>query len=486
MFRVMETIKSISNMNEALEARFAAQMQVNLHLTRALVSFQANKREQGFRWFKYKEGFSAALIHYLLDYLGIRSGTVLDPFAGAGTTLFVASQRGLASTGIELLPIGQEIIEVRKLTLLDRRRGFVDDLKRWHKAKPWKRSGHSHPFPHLRITMGAFSKENEALLGRYLAEIDREGSEATRRLLRFAALCILEQISYTRKDGQYLRWDYRSGRKQGVKPFDKGKIGSFDEAIDAKLSEILGDLEGDIGLLDLFPTSPNSGQIDVAGGSCLEELPKLSGRYFDALITSPPYCNRYDYTRTYALELALLGVGEDGLKNLRQAMLSCTVENREKQSLLSLFEENRFSCALESFRSQECLGGILQYLDDRKAAQQLNNNGIPRMVRNYFWEMTLVIFECARILKPGAPLVMVNDNVRYEGANISVDLILSSIAESAGFNVEKIWVLPNGKGNSSQQMGEFGREALRKCVYIWRAPKAKPARKPSLQLAGHQ
>jgi len=28
--------------------------------------------------------------------------------------------------------------------------------------------------------------------------------------------------------------------------------------------------------------------------------------------------------------------------------------------------------------------------------------------------------------------------------------------------------LPNGKGNSSQQMGEHGREALRKCVYIWR------------------
>jgi len=29
-------------------------------------------------------------------------------------------------------------------------------------------------------------------------------------------------------------------------------------------------------------------------------------------------------------------------------------------------------------------------------------------------------------------------------------------------------VLPNGKGNSSQQMGEHGREELRKCVYVWR------------------
>ena len=90
------------------------------------------------------------------------------------------------------------------------------------------------------------------------------------------------------------------------------------------------------------------------------------------------------------------------------------------------------------------------------------------MVKNYFYETTLIIFECARLLKRGASFVMVNDNVRYAGANIPVDLILSDIAQDAGFNVEKIWVLPTGKGNSSQQMGEHGREELRKCVYVWR------------------
>jgi len=48
-----------------------------------------------------------------------------------------------------------------------------------------------------------------------------------------------------------------------------------------------------------------------------------------------------------------------------------------------------------------------------------------------------------------------------------VDMILSSIAEKLGFQTENILVLPNGKGNSSQQMGEHGREELRKCVYVW-------------------
>jgi hypothetical protein len=63
---------------------------------------------------------------------------------------------------------------------------------------------------------------------------------------------------------------------------------------------------------------------------------------------------------------------------------------------------------------------------------------------------------------------MVNDNVRYAGASISVDLILSDLAEKLGFFVETILVLPNGKGNSSQQMGAHGREPLRKCIYVWR------------------
>ena len=49
---------------------------------------------------------------------------------------------------------------------------------------------------------------------------------------------------------------------------------------------------------------------------------------YDVVFTSPSYCNRYDYTRTYALELALLGLGESEVVRLRQEMVSCTVENR--------------------------------------------------------------------------------------------------------------------------------------------------------------
>lgn len=194
-------------------------------------------------------------------------------------------------------------------------------------------------------------------------------------------------------------------------------------------------------------------------------LPELPDGVYDAIMTSPPYCNRYDYTRTYALELALLGISEQRLSKLRQEMLSCTVENRAKD-LLSI--NPTWITALSAAEEQELLQSILKYLEDQKTAGLLNNNGIPRMVRGYFYEMACVIAECARILKPNAMLFMINDNVRYSGVSISVDMILSDIAEKLGFHTESILVLPGGKGNSSQQMGEHGREELRKCIYVWR------------------
>ena len=246
----------------------------------------------------------------------------------------------------------------------------------------------------------------------------------------FALLCILESISYTRKDGQYLRWDYRCDRGQGKKTFNKGEILNFDNAISHKIEEIINDLEPSSHQVELFSAKQSKGKIKLYKGSCLNLLLTLPDAMYDAIITSPPYCNRYDYTRTYALELALLDISEKGLIDLRQEMLSCTVENRVKD-LLTINPD--WSLALETANSQALLQSILNYLNDQKLQGILNNNGIPRMVQGYFYEMACVIQECYRVLKPGALLFMVNDNVRYAGISISVDMILSDFAEKLGF-----------------------------------------------------
>lgn len=464
---VQDALEVIQEHNAALEARFADKLKVNYQLNRQLVSFQANKNKPGYRWFRYKESFSEALVQHLLDVLGLESGRVLDPFAGVGTTLFVASKRGLDATGIELLPVGCEVMEVRHQTQNGDVAALRSVLDRWRCEQPWKHMQSAKPFAHLRITRQAFPDKTQQALEKYLAALESE-TEPAARLLRFAAMCVLEDISYTRKDGQYLRWDHRSGRRQGRRPFHKGHIASFEEAIVGKLDEIYTDLRPPALLPGFFNTPDQGGEIEVLCGSCLHLLPILEAASFDGLITSPPYANRYDYTRTYALELALLGVGEDEIRELRQAMVSCTVENRAKADLPSVFSPAVLARASAAFAGQRALQTILNYLEWQKETKALNNAGIPRMVHHYFYELALVIFECARVLKPGAAFVMVNDNVRYGGAIIPVDLILSDFAEQAGFSVEVIWVLPTGKGNSSQQMGAHGREELRKCIYIWR------------------
>ena len=61
--------------------------------------------QPGLRWFKYKEGFSADLVR---STLRLGDGSVLDPFAGAGTSVLIAGGTGRKAIGTTALrPDGQ-------------------------------------------------------------------------------------------------------------------------------------------------------------------------------------------------------------------------------------------------------------------------------------------------------------------------------------------------------------------------------------------
>ena len=73
--------------------------------TGASGTFALNKEEPIHRWYSYLEGYSSCLIVDLLDELkdeNIR--TIYDPFGGTGTTMLVASQRGIRSYFSEINP----------------------------------------------------------------------------------------------------------------------------------------------------------------------------------------------------------------------------------------------------------------------------------------------------------------------------------------------------------------------------------------------
>ena len=443
----------------ALHHRFAARMAVNPTFTRRLISYQGNKGTPGLRWFRYKEGFSAQLIRRLLN--PVQAHCVLDPFAGIGTAPLTACGLGRQGVGIEIMPIG--ILAAQGIAALARwqdRHRFAcaaRDLVRHAERK--QDAPEVYRFRHVPITRHAFPLPTEEAIARANAFIAERADPLLAPVLRLACMSVLETVSFTRKDGQYLRWDHRSGRSLRAK-MEKGPIPSFADALACRLAEMERDMAA-------LPALFGAARPTLIAGSCLERLRLLETDSCDAVITSPPYANRYDYTRTYALELAYLNYDQDEFRTLRQALLSATVENKSKRTWLTTLYRNA-ALLQDAFAAYDAAMALHEPLAILRACRaELSNPHVIRLVENYFLESAVVIAELGRVLRPGGTVFMVNDNVQYHGEHIPVDLILSSFAERLGFRCRRIWILPRGKGNASQQMGRFGRRELRKCVYHW-------------------
>lgn len=467
-------LDSTAKAREMLYEKYRPKLIRNSELDRTLVSFQGNRKRPFYRWFKYKEAFSARFVEYMIREFGGTRGVFLDPFAGVGTALFEARRLQWDAIGIEVLPVGFFTISARLAAEGLDRNAFRRALARIVDIDWAAYENEASAFKHIPITEGAFPDEAERKLGGFRAYCRRLRNANLRTVFELAGLAVLEAISYTRKDGQYLRWDHRAGKARVKSSFNKGEIVPFDAAIKSKLMEIFRDIcgEGQAELFDVVGRPGAMGSLDVRRGSCLRILPQMADESVDLVITSPPYCNRYDYTRTYALELVYLGLDAEGVKDLRQSMLSCTVENRVKLGeIRAMYGDIGRAGVVEEvlgvFDRQEALHEVLGILEELGSLGKLNNSNIPNMVRNYFLEMAFVIYELARVMRRGGNVVMVNDNVRYAGEEVPVDLILSDCARLFGLRTKHIWVLPRGKGNSSQQMGCHGRHELRKCVYVW-------------------
>ncbi len=466
-----------------LENKYWKITKITDKFNRKSVSYQLSKKDRVHRWLKYKEGFSAELVRKLFKDFGLKEGdNVMDPFMGSGTTALVAQMEGFNSIGFDILPMSKISISAKSTVFdydLEELNNLVKDIETLKTPEDY-----TNITPYISTTKDGYPEQTAKDLAFYDAYFSAsEYSNEAKILLKLCFLNTLENISYSKKDGQYLRWDRRcpkiikaseERREKGKKPFvvilNKGKLPTLKTALLEELNNVIEDIR------HIQSTNrPATTLCNFIEGSALFELPHVAENSINGVVTSPPYCNRYDYTRTYAMELAYLGVSDAEIKNMRQDLLSCTVESKSKIEILrdfyiSIGRKHDFDNIHNIIQSNSVLNEILDALNQRYKNGEVNNKGIIPMVEGYFSELTFIFAELYRVCVSGARVAFVNDNVRYAGEVIPVDYLTTMLAEALGFVPEVIYTLKQQKGNSSQQMKKYGKVNLRKSITVWRKP----------------
>jgi hypothetical protein len=369
----------------------------------------------------YKEAFSPALVRAILDLAGLPSGTLLDPFAGAGTSLLVAAERGLAAVGVDILPFSAFAAG----TLLNSpavRWEVVDRLLPTLLAHPQRARGR---FPNFPVRDWAFGP---AALGE-LCDLDAciaalpTGPE--RNVLRLALLSSVELCSQATKDGTSLRRRPHGGRRPG-------RFGTRRTRADVQAA-----FQAKLDLLRLGASTqplPPAGSTTMTGDA--RDLPAVVGdARFDIAVFSPPYPNRYDYVSNYQLELGF-GFVDDvtALRRLRKQQLRSHLE--------SPWAPTR---TLELAALDEFLAAYLA--SDLRSAEA---GRVFRMVCGYFEDMSQVLTGLHTVMRPGSIAAMVVGTQVFGGEPLPTDLLLAEIAELHGFAVKEIW-LARMKGMAVQQ-----------------------------------
>ena len=156
----------------------------------------------------------------------------------------------------------------------------------------------------------------------------------------------------------------------------------------------------------------------------------LEPRSIDAVITSPPYPNEKDYTRTTRLELVLLGFVKD--KNGLQALKKNMVRSNTR-SVYKVDDDDQWIAKNE--RIQEIADAI-----EKRRIELGKTSGFERLyarvTKLYFGGMFRHLRDMRVVLKPGAFLAyVVGDQASYLRVMIRTGEILSDIARSLGYEV---------------------------------------------------
>ncbi|MFN8488380.1 MAG: DNA methyltransferase [Caldilineaceae bacterium] len=153
----------------------------------------------------------------------------------------------------------------------------------------------------------------------------------------------------------------------------------------------------------------------------------------DAVITSPPYPNEKDYTRTTRLESVILGFISDvaHLRTIKKTLLRSNT-----RGVYTAADDDRWVAEMAPIqRLAEQIESRRIELGKTSGFEKL----YARVTKLYFGGMARHLHELTYVLKPGAKLAyVVGDQASYLQVMIRTGQILAEIAERQGYQVERI------------------------------------------------
>lgn len=374
-------------------------------------TFKGGHAEPLHLWYPFLEGYSPEFVENILKDFAPSATSILDPFAGTGTTPLTVARVGKMAFYCEINPLLQHLIDVKikALTLKDNKRlKLIEALKDISK-RFMQIMKDMPPDVKLRATYDKTFGDSKffddltyekVLKNRSLVDYVSCDAPLSADFLSVAIISSLVPASLLKRAGDL--------RYKTSKELEKEKV-VFEENILKQLNRVILDLERLKGI-NTLPL------LVCEDAKHLSLIPTLET---DAVITSPPYLNGTNYFRNTKIELWFL-------RCLNSA------------SDLSSFRKKSVTAGINDVSQRK--NGKSNHPEVDKVIAQLEDRAydprIPKMVEDYFYDMDRVFesFKC-HLKKDSVIAIDIGDSV-YSGVHVPTDRILTAILLDKGFKLK--------------------------------------------------
>lgn len=388
-------------------------------------------------WFRFVLSFPPHLVSDYIASFGLTSKhRVLDPFCGTGTTVVECKKHGIPSEGIEANPFAHFASSVKtdwspdpekllthaeRVARLTAERlaadGVEDDPEPEGELFASLRNGQKpnlRTLPPDKMKLLLTDSISPLPLHKTLVLLDCLTEMEDERYSQHERLALAKTIVFTSSNLHF-------GPEVGVAtPKEDAPV------IQPWLHEVQTMCE-DLQTLKKGPPAC------VHHGDAREPSKHLHPVSIDAVITSPPYPNEKDYTRTTRLEAVLLGFfGSKG-----------DIQEMKKR----LVRSNTRSVYIQDDDHEWVKGNVkIQQIAEKIEARRIEmgkTSGFERLYHKvtklYFGGMARHLADLRTVLRPGARLgYVVGDQASYLRIMIRTGQLLAEIAESLGYKLDRI------------------------------------------------